>query len=92
MSLKKLAIWPLLALIQLYRWVLSPLIGPRCRYQPTCSAYAMEALQRHGFWRGGLLSMKRVARCHPWGGHGYDPVPPAANDETEETGERFQCR
>lgn len=61
--------------ILVYRYTLSPLLGPRCRYLPTCSAYALEAVQRHGPWRGGWLSMKRLCRCHPWGGHGHDPVP-----------------
>ena len=63
--------------IHAYRYALSPLIGPVCRYQPTCSAYALEALERHGAVRGGWLAARRILRCHPWGGHGYDPVPPA---------------
>ena len=55
--------------------VVSPLLGANCRYNPTCSAYALEALKKFGIIKGGLLSIKRVAKCHPWGGSGHDPVP-----------------
>ncbi len=67
-----------LAIIGFYQRWLSPLMGPSCRYQPSCSAYAREALERHGLLRGGWLSLRRLMRCHPWGGHGFDPVPPVA--------------
>lgn len=60
----------------LYKATLSPLIGQRCRFQPSCSEYAAEALIRHGPWRGGLMTAKRLCRCRPFGGSGYDPVPP----------------
>lgn len=60
-----------------YKATLSPLIGRQCRYLPTCSDYAAEALITHGPARGGLLAARRVCRCGPWGGSGYDPVPPA---------------
>lgn len=60
-----------------YRLVFSPWVGFNCRYQPTCSAYALEALQLHGGLKGGWLAGKRICRCHPWGGMGYDPVPGA---------------
>ncbi len=60
----------------LYRLVVSPLIGPRCRFLPTCSEYALDALAAHGALRGGWLTLRRIGRCHPWGGMGYDPVPP----------------
>jgi putative membrane protein insertion efficiency factor len=59
-----------------YKLTLSPLIGGHCRYLPTCSDYAAEALISHGPWRGALLAGRRLCRCHPWGGSGYDPVPP----------------
>lgn len=61
--------------VRAYRLVLSPWIGHACRFQPTCSAYALEALDRHGALRGSWLAARRVARCHPWGAAGYDPVP-----------------
>lgn len=64
------------ALIHLYRWLISPLNGPCCRYQPTCSAYALEALDKHGLLMGSALTLKRLLRCHPFTRrHGYDPVP-----------------
>ncbi len=62
-------------LIRLYQLLISPLLGPRCRFQPTCSQYAAEAIARHGCLRGGWLALRRLLRCHPWGGQGYDPVP-----------------
>ena len=65
----------LIGAIHAYQWVLSPLVPMRCRYLPSCSHYACEALARHGIWRGGWLAASRLARCHPWGGDGYDPVP-----------------
>lgn len=63
--------------IHLYRWLLSPFLGRHCRYHPTCSAYALEAIETHGVWRGYFLAVKRIGRCHPWGGAGHDPVPEA---------------
>lgn len=63
-------------LVHLYRAVLSPLLGPSCRFEPSCSAYALEALERHGAWRGSWLSLCRVFRCHPFHPAGFDPVPP----------------
>ena len=67
------------ALVLAYRYALSPLIGPRCRFYPTCSAYALEALDRHGAIKGGWLAVRRLGRCHPWHPGGYDPVPPGAD-------------
>ena len=66
---------PFIVLVKLYQWVLSPLIGPKCRYTPSCSHYALEAFKKYGPLKGAWLAIKRIARCHPWGGHGYDPVP-----------------
>lgn len=61
--------------IKLYQFVLSPLLGPSCRFQPTCSNYALEAFKRYGIILGVWLTLKRVIKCNPWGGHGFDPVP-----------------
>lgn len=63
--------------VRAYRLVLSPYVGHGCRYQPTCSVYALDALARHGALKGGWLALRRIGRCHPLGGHGYDPVPGA---------------
>jgi putative membrane protein insertion efficiency factor len=65
----------LVGLLKAYRLVISPLYGQVCRYHPTCSAYALEAVQVHGSVRGSLLAVRRVGRCHPWASGGYDPVP-----------------
>ncbi len=69
--------------VRAYRVVASPWVGHGCRFQPTCSAYAMDALERHGALRGGWLTLRRIARCHPCGGCGYDPVPGADPDHEE---------
>ena len=70
----------LIAVVRAYQWVLSPLMGSQCRFQPTCSHYAIEALQTHGAWRGSWLALKRIGRCHPWHPGGYDPVPQVNNE------------
>lgn len=61
--------------IAIYRWTLSPLLGANCRHLPSCSDYASEAIEKNGAWKGGWLALSRLLRCHPWGSHGYDPVP-----------------
>ena len=71
----RLSAVPLLGLVWVYRNCVSPLLGANCRFQPTCSAYAEEALKQYGGVRGGWLAVRRISRCHPWGGSGYDPVP-----------------
>lgn len=65
----------LLSLVRAYRWAISPMLPPACRFHPSCSSYAEEALQRHGAFRGGWLAARRVCRCGPWHAGGYDPVP-----------------
>lgn len=67
--------YPFIFLIRIYQYVISPALGPKCRFTPTCSQYAITALQKHGLFKGGWLSIKRISKCRPGGGHGYDPVP-----------------
>ena len=69
-------------LVGLYRRLVSPLLRDNCRYRPTCSEYAQDALRTHGFRRGGWMAVRRVGRCHPWHDGGYDPVPPGHQPET----------
>ena len=71
-----LAVWPLVFLIRLYQRHISPHLGHHCRFTPTCSQYAVEALCTHGLLKGGLLAVWRILRCNPFGRFGYDPVPP----------------
>ena len=73
--LNKVATFPLLLLIRGYQLIISPLLGSNCRFIPTCSEYAMESLRSHGLIKGCYLTIKRIGNCHPWGGHGYDPIP-----------------
>lgn len=63
-------------LIRGYQWLLSPILGANCRFQPSCSQYAIEAIQEYGLLRGSGFALRRIGRCHPWGGAGHDPVPP----------------
>ena len=77
-------------LIRLYQLAISPFVPPRCRFLPTCSEYAIDALSRHGVLVGGWLALRRLARCHPWGGWGYDPVPDA--DRWRQYALRFTAR
>ena len=80
-AFSRLLAWPLLLLVQFYRYAISPWLGPNCRFEPTCSNYAIEALREHGAFRGSALAARRIARCHPWGGSGYDPVPAGESDD-----------
>ena len=73
--MKKILVAPFLLLIKIYQTVISPFTPATCRFQPTCSHYAKEALEKHGFFKGGKLAIIRIFSCHPWGRSGYDPVP-----------------
>lgn len=73
--MKKVLSYILLIPIYFYRYSISPMLPRACRYTPTCSEYAIEAIKKYGPFKGFWLGVKRISRCHPWGGHGYDPVP-----------------
>ena len=75
MMLKKGLKAAVILLIKIYQKVVSPWTPSSCRYNPTCSSYSIEAFQKHGLWKGFVLTIKRIGSCHPWGGSGYDPVP-----------------
>jgi uncharacterized protein len=79
--LRKIVILP----IRFYQWTISPLLGSSCRYNPTCSHYMIHAIEEWGIFKGLWLGLKRIGRCHPWGGHGYDPVP-KRSEGVEESG------
>ncbi|MFW5890138.1 MAG: membrane protein insertion efficiency factor YidD [Marinilabiliaceae bacterium] len=72
---KKVLVFLLLIPVRIYQYVISPVIGPSCRYTPTCSVYSVQALKKHGPFKGLWLSIKRILSCNPWGGSGHDPVP-----------------
>jgi len=73
--MKKIFSAILIGIVRFYQVAISPLFPPTCRYTPTCSAYSIEAIKKHGPLKGGWLALKRILSCHPWGGSGYDPVP-----------------
>ncbi|MES2653532.1 MAG: membrane protein insertion efficiency factor YidD [Bacteroidota bacterium] len=73
--IKLMVSWLFLGIIRLYQLLLSPLLGASCRFSPTCSQYGIEAIKKHGPFKGGWLTLKRIGSCHPWGRHGHDPVP-----------------
>ncbi|WP_115122965.1 membrane protein insertion efficiency factor YidD [Marinirhabdus gelatinilytica] len=79
--MKNIFTYPFIFLIRVYQRAISPIFPSTCRYQPTCSHYGVEALQKHGLFKGGWLTIKRIASCHPWGGSGYDPVPPTCREK-----------
>ena len=72
---KRAVSWFMIMLIRFYQMAISPYLRPSCRYTPSCSQFYIEAVKKHGPFRGSYLGIKRILRCHPWGGHGYDPVP-----------------
>lgn len=79
----KLIGWILMVPVYFYKYAISPLTSPSCRYDPSCSTYAIEAIKIHGPFKGFWLGTKRILKCHPWGGHGYDPVPPKKNESDQ---------
>ncbi|ACT00928.1 membrane protein insertion efficiency factor YidD [Paenibacillus sp. JDR-2] len=86
MAHSRTAVRVMKAPVLFYRKVISPLTPPTCRYYPTCSAYALEALEKHGAVKGSWLAAKRIARCHPFHPGGYDPVPPVPGEQESDTG------
>ena len=74
-KISQFLIYPFILLVRFYQVAISPLKPPTCRFSPTCSTYALEALKKYGLLKGGRLALRRIMRCHPWGGSGYDPVP-----------------
>jgi uncharacterized protein len=74
-TLKQITSFPFIVIIKFYQGAISPWLGSKCRYTPTCSHYGLEAFKKHGPIKGFWLTLKRISKCHPWGGHGYDPVP-----------------
>ncbi|EEK15664.1 conserved hypothetical protein YidD [Capnocytophaga gingivalis ATCC 33624] len=74
-KISQLLTYPFILLVRFYQVAISPLKPPTCRFSPTCSTYALEALKKYGLLKGGRLALRRIMRCHPWGGSGYDPVP-----------------
>jgi putative membrane protein insertion efficiency factor len=73
--IKKILIYPFIILVRFYQAAISPFTPATCRFEPTCSSYTIEALEKHGLFKGGWLAIKRIFSCHPWGKSGYDPVP-----------------
>jgi putative membrane protein insertion efficiency factor len=73
--MREIIIFPFVFLIKIYQFLISPIIGKNCRFNPTCSSYALEALKKHGLFLGMYYSIIRISKCHPWGGSGHDPVP-----------------
>ena len=74
-KISQLLTYPFILLVRFYQVAISPLKPPTCRFSPTCSTYALEALKKYGLLKGGRLALRSIMRCHPWGGSGYDPVP-----------------
>ena len=83
-AVSQLGVGAAVGLVRAYQYLVSPWLGSPCRHAPSCSAYAVEALRRFGVLRGGWLTARRLARCHPWGTRGYDPVPAAPEPDREE--------
>jgi putative membrane protein insertion efficiency factor len=84
MSPRSISILPLVLLIRLYQITLSPFLGGQCRYHPTCSVYAIDALREYGAIRGSIMAAKRIGRCNPFAKGGYDPVPPMSQRQSQD--------
>jgi len=80
---KKIVQFPFVLLIKIYQWIISPIWPANCRYEPTCSHYAIEAIEKRGIFVGLMLAIKRIGSCNPWGGFGYDPVPEKKSKKTD---------
>ncbi|MBL4692482.1 MAG: membrane protein insertion efficiency factor YidD [Magnetovibrio sp.] len=84
-ALTRALTWIFRVLIMGYQWLVSPILGGNCRYHPTCSSYALQALEQHGPFKGAWLGVKRILRCHPWHDGGFDPVPLRHQNEPKQT-------
>jgi putative membrane protein insertion efficiency factor len=73
--INKIITHPIIVIIKFYQFFISPILGQNCRYLPTCSEYSIQSIKKFGIFKGAFLSLKRISKCHPWGNHGYDPVP-----------------
>ena len=71
----------IIVIIKFYQFFISPILGQNCRYLPTCSEYSIQSIKKFGIFKGAFLSLKRISKCHPWGNHGYDPVPNDAREK-----------
>ena len=79
--INKIITHPIIVIIKFYQFFISPMLGQNCRYLPTCSEYSIQSIKKFGFFKGAFLSLKRISKCHPWGNHGYDPVPNDAREK-----------
>ena len=79
--INKIITYQIIIIIKFYQFFISPILGQNCRYLPTCSEYSIQSIKKFGFFKGTFLSLKRISKCHPWGNHGYDPVPNKAREK-----------
>ena len=79
--INKIITHPIIVIIKFYQFFVSPILGQNCRYLPTCSEYSIQSIKKFGIFKGAFLSLKRISKCHPWGNHGYDPVPNDAREK-----------
>ena len=79
--INKIITYQIIIIIKFYQFFISPILGQNCRYLPTCSEYSIQSIKKFGIFKGAFLSLKRISKCHPWGNHGYDPVPNKAREK-----------